>query len=152
MSAVTVNEHALATLANIGAAVDNLAAHLGTGSKRYREMADSWLRAQANVWQLLATGGTVSRDEDRSLYLVTSYGMHVGVIFFRDRAYAECAVPADDAAPVGGLPAVSMCRTHDGAPFLWEATACAVKASDVTVPGMCLHGYMALPGTWSLHS
>jgi hypothetical protein len=148
---VTVHPMAMGVLRAIASDLEAIGDTIGRESTVYRAMSDSWLRASGNVWRLLEGGGSLSRDDSRSLYIVTGYGMHVGVIFFADRdTYKDAMVAGTD--PM--MPHVNACSRHNGAAYPSTTEHCAGHPGEGAPvrESFCIRRTIPMPGTWSLHS
>lgn len=83
----TFTDSGQARVARVLAHIAKVGAAYGPRSDDYRTMQDSWAYALSRVVEL---GGTVTPDGGGlSLYVVTDYGMHVGVIFTVHSGYRD---------------------------------------------------------------
>lgn len=112
----------------------------------YLDMAASFGKSIA---QLITMGGEVTADgTGLSLYVVTSYGMHVGMVFFPDHSYRY----ARQAGPYGYH--VAYCPSH-GAPMPADGSECDGHRTDRNRDLPCFESATSpvpVTGTWSLHS
>lgn len=76
---ITLTPEAQLEIQKMHSHVINIIAEYGTDSDEYRMTADSLMRVLADLCRL---GGRITRDGDLSLYGVTHYGMHYGIVWF----------------------------------------------------------------------
>lgn len=145
--APTVNPSALRVLREVSDAIERVRHFLGETHPDYLAMISSWVRATGQTFNLIESGGSLSRDDNASLYLVTSYGMHAGVIFFRNRRYDSVTTYGD------GWPQAQVCIAH-GQPWNPETERWCVGLTEPIEESrnLCMARTIPVPGEWSIHS
>ena len=141
MADIEVTEMAAETIQRNGERINELAHAIGDEHPLATRMARSWAIAIGQAFALVGKGGRVTMDSDTSLYLVTSYGMHVGVIFFRNRDFDDVM---DDQGKAG------ICARHKQ-PMAEAALRCP-QGHDKDADFFCYRVAIPVPGEWSLHS
>jgi hypothetical protein len=151
-----VSPQAVDRLAAIAGHIQNLRHHFGDESKEYLDAAGSWINCQANIFRLLGTsggggGGRLYAEGDLSMGLTTSYGLQVGIVFFRDRAYDGALINPEGESKVKEWWSAEYhyCLRHR-APIANEV--CRGKPAESTEDDYCIPYKTMLPGTWSMHS
>lgn len=137
---IEFSERAATRISEMASHVEDVAHHYGAESEVASKMATSLTRAIGQTFSLLAEGGSLSTDGDRGLYVITSYGMHVGVVFFRDRSYDKAMVDQTSART---------CIAHRGPWSDAESPRCDAGSDDEV---WCMQRTVFVPGSWSLHS
>lgn len=138
--AIEVSERAATRVANMSDHVQDMVRHFGADHPLAVSMVESFTRAIGQAFSLLAEGGSLSADGARGLYVVTGYGMHVGVVFFIDHEYRAAMVDETSAR---------MCMGHKR-PIIGDAHVC--DRADTSDDTFCYARVCMVPGTWSLHS
>jgi hypothetical protein len=149
-----MSRQAIDKLATIAGHVQALGHDFGTDSPEYQEAATTWIHCQASIWRLLRInengegGGRLYAEGDLSMGLTTSYGLQVGIVFFRDRAYDGAMVNPDGKPHIYDWWAqrYHYCLMHRS-PIANEE--CRGKGESEEP---CLRHTVSLPGTWSTHS
>lgn len=143
----TFTDNGQARVNRILAHIQSVGLAYGERSDDYRTMQASWAYALSRV---VALGGEVTSDGGGlSLYVVTDYGMHVGVVFTVDAGYREGKAMGD----YGGH--TQWCAVH--------GNVIDAKSGTCFDNGHAIGGRPAMPcvisselvpvaGTWSLHS
>lgn len=142
MMTIEFSERAASRISEMTSHVEDVSHHYGAESTVAATMATSLTRAIGQTFSLLAEGGSLSTDGERGLYIITSYGMHVGVVFFRDRSYDKAMVDQTSAR---------VCIAHRGPWSDAEAPTCDADANGVDNV-FCMQRVVMVPGSWSLHS
>ena len=138
---IEFSERAATRISEMASHVEEVTHHYGVESDVAANMATSLTRAIGQTFSLLAEGGSLSTDGERGLYIITNYGMHVGVVFFRDRSYDKAMVDQTSART---------CIAHRG-PWSDPEAMCDADANGVDKV-FCMMRTVMVPGSWSLHS
>jgi hypothetical protein len=137
---IEVHPMAAEVIARAGEYITDLA-HLneqGFGQVHDGKTAYSWARVVSRTFELVKEGGSVSRDGEYSLYVVTAYGLHVGVIYRPDGRFHDVMT-----APTRAL----TCLVHKR-----PATDRDAKACDHPEASACYVADAPVPGEWTMHS
>jgi hypothetical protein len=139
---VEVTEQAAGVIAKVGEHIDRMQHALGDTNPLASTTAGSWARAMGRTFGLLGGGGRLTRDDDLSLYGVTAYGMHFGVIFFRYQSFDGARPDPKD------WTTVRTCAAHKGVAWEDPDEPCPMRDAD----SHCYPLDIPVPGEWSLHS
>jgi hypothetical protein len=141
---ITVHPMAAEVIARAGDYVSDLARLNESGYGRVDDgsTAYSWASAVSRTFELVQDGGQVSRDDEFSLYVVTAYGMHVGVIYRPDGRYRGVMT-----APNRAL----RCLIHNRPATDRNAKGCDHDTVTGT-PDVCHVADTPVAGEWSMHS
>lgn len=136
-----VNDMAAEVIRDCGRYVQDLARTHGEFSPRCASTAVSWARAIGEAMSLCEGKGTLARDGERSLYGVTAYGMHFGVIYRPDARFRDVMTGPDRAL---------VCLGHGEPATDRDSKVCASNdGDDVT---LCYVADAPIPGEWTIHS
>lgn len=136
---IEIHDMAAEVIRDCGRYIQDLARTHGEFSPRCAGTAVSWARAIGEAIDLTSKGGNLSRDGERSLYGVTAYGMHFGVIYRPDARFRDVMTGPDRAL---------MCLSHGEPAVDRDTKECATSDADL----LCYVVDAPIPGEWSIHS
>lgn len=139
---IEIHDMAAEVIRDCGRYIQELARAHGEFSPRCAPAAVSWARAIGEALDLCRGGGTLSRDGERSLYGVTAYKMHFGVIYRPDARFRDVMTGPDRAL---------MCLGHGEPATDRDSKECA-QALDTEDATLCYVVDAPIPGEWSIHS
>jgi hypothetical protein len=139
-----IHDMAQEEITRAGRYIQELARVYGEFSPRCASTAVSWSRALGEAFDLAkGKGGSLSRDGNLSLYGVTGYGMHFGVIYRPDSRFRDVMT--------GTLRAL-VCISHGLPATDMESKECNADDRTEHVDYACYVADAPVSGEWSIHS
>lgn len=137
----TIADAAVRKIALVQDYLSELSAMFGKTAPEYVETLSTWNRALSQAIGFAECDGNLHASSDLSFGVSTSYGLYLGVIFFRDRRFDDAVVSYwTDRRPWN---TAHYCLSH-ALPYPNEQC----RDTDER----CITAEVPVPGTWSLHS